>query len=367
VDVDAFLVVTTQAPSRSSWTQSGLLPTGATFPIAHRLADGSVLVAGAWASMVYRTGTGFWGSVVPWGDWSLTSPMVHQRSGTASVLLRDGRVLAAGGNCCGPTGENVPWAEVYDPRTRTWAATADMLHARSTPGLVVLLDGRVLAMGGLESGFAKTATAEIYDPATGRWSPTASMATARYGPLAARLPDGRVLVAGGSSESGLLGSVEVYDPATGRWSAVAGMSAARQASATTVTLLANGRILVVGGIDGDGCLATAEYYDPVVGAWHSAGSMSVGRCFHSAALTASGSVLVAGGVSSLQGPALASAELYDPATNSWARTADMSEAREASAAVLLASGDVLVAGGMNPGAGVSSGSELFHPVGRPPR
>jgi N-acetylneuraminic acid mutarotase len=134
-----------------------------------------------------------------------------------------------------------------------------------------------------------------------------------------------------------------------------------------VTLLANGRILVVGGLDGDGCLASAEYYDPVVGAWRSAGSMSVGRCFHSAVLTASGSVLVAGGLSSLQGPALASAELYDPATNTWARTAGMTEAREAPAAALLPSGDVLLAGGMNPGAGVSRGSELFHPVGRPPR
>jgi len=84
-------------------------------------------------------------------------------------------------------------------------------------------------------------------------------------------------------------------------------------------------------------------------------------------LTASRSVLVAGGLSSLQGPAMASAELYDPATNTWARTAGMTEAREAPAAALLPSGDVLLAGGMNPGAGVSRGSELFHPVERPPR
>jgi hypothetical protein len=367
VDVDAFLVVNTQAPTRSSWTQSGPLPTGATFSIVHRLPDGSVLVAGAWASMAYRTGTGFWGSVVPWGEWSLTGPMVHQRATAASVLLRDGRVLAAGGSCCGPTGESLPWAEVFDPRTRTWAATGDMLHPRSVPGLVLLADGRVLAVGG-GVGWTETATAEIYDPATGRWSATASMAIGRYGPLAARLPDGRVLVAGGfTHEAGALATAEIYDPATGLWSAGARMSAARAAPSATVTLLANGRILVVGGLGGDGCRASAEYYDPVVGAWRSAGSMSVGRCFHAAVLTASGSVLVAGGLSSLQGPALASAELYDPATNTWARTAGMTEAREAPAAALLPSGDVLLAGGMNPGAGVSRGSELFHPVGRPPR
>lgn len=101
-------------------------------------------------------------------------------------------------------------------------------------------------------------------------------------------------------------------------------------------------------------------------------TMSVARCFHAATLTASGSVLVAGGVFEERGPALSSAELYDPVSNTWTQAADMTEARQAPAAALLPSGEVLVAGGMDPrhpnaNAVVSNSSELFHPVGRPPR
>jgi len=205
---------------------------------------------------------------------------------------------------------------------------------------------------------------------TGRWSPTASMATARSGPLAARLPDGRVLVAGGFTfEAGTLADAEVYDPVSEAWSPIQSrMSAPRGAPSATATVLPGGGILVVGGWDRPrGCLARADYFDPALGAWRAASRMSVGRCFHAAVLTADGSVLVAGGVSGDNEPALSSAELYDPVANSWVRTADMAEAREAPAAALLTSGDVLLAGGVKPGVGVSRGSELFHPVGRPPR
>jgi len=63
----------------------------------------------------------------------------------------------------------------------TWTATGAMATARVGHTLTVLKNGKVLAAGG--SG----ATAELYDPTTGRWSPTGSMTKARGGHTATLL------------------------------------------------------------------------------------------------------------------------------------------------------------------------------------
>jgi hypothetical protein len=324
---------------------------------------------GSSTALLYRPWSGFWGSVASFGEWVSAGPLVHRRAGGTGVLLRDGRALVAGGGCCGADGDSVRWAETFDARTREWTAAGDLIHARYSPALVVLADGRVLAAGGLESGRSSTATAEIYDPATGRWTATGSMATARSEPLATLLADGRVLVAGGFTfEAGALASAEIYDPKTGTWSPTASMRSARGVPAATITNLHDERVLVTGGwADADGCPDGAEYFDPAHGVWRSAASMTMGRCFHSAVLTADGSVLVVGGVSDDGGAPLSSAEVYDPVADTWVRTADMVKARQAPLAVALLSGDVLVADGDAQKIGTDGvfprlTAELFHPV-----
>jgi hypothetical protein len=82
----------------------------------------------------------------------------------------------------------------------------------------VLLDGRVLVAGGFSSNGKPLASAELYDPASGTWSATASMVAVRLGCTATVLPDGKVLVAGGlgvSGDSETLASAELYDPGSG--------------------------------------------------------------------------------------------------------------------------------------------------------
>jgi hypothetical protein len=57
---------------------------------------------------------------------------------------------------------------------------------------------------------AAIATAELYDPATGRWSATAVMATARLFHPATLLKNGKVVVAGGFGSTNALASAELY-------------------------------------------------------------------------------------------------------------------------------------------------------------
>lgn len=75
----------------------------------------------------------------------------------------------------------------------------------------------------VETYFATaTASAELFDPATETWSATASLQTARMNHSSAQLHDGRIVVAGGMPHgAGYFGSgfdsAEIYDPATGSW------------------------------------------------------------------------------------------------------------------------------------------------------
>ena len=178
------------------------------------------------------------------------------------------------------------------------------------------------------------------------WSSAADLITARKYHTATLLLNGRVLVVGGKGLTGTLASAELYDPATNKWSSAGNLSAARLFH--SATLLPNGLVLVVGGEFIPGTLASAELYDPATNSWSSAGTMIDSRSSHSATLLSNGRVLVAGGIheygNSGSSYTLAGAELYDPATNSWSAADSLVTARYGQSATLLPDGRVLVAG-----------------------
>jgi hypothetical protein len=66
--------------------------------------------------------------------------------------------------------------------------------------MVQLLDGRLLAVAGVDRSYHLTDSAETYDPAIGTWHLTGKLAEAKMWPAAAVLPDGRVLLAGGATD-----------------------------------------------------------------------------------------------------------------------------------------------------------------------
>ena len=119
--------------------------------------------------------------------------MTTARANAAAVRLRDGRVLICGGTATGEVGGVLSSAEVYDPAARSFTSTGSMTVPRAGQTITLLRDGRVLVAGGVQNaGFrSELASAEIYDPGAGTFSATGSMSVPRAGPQRAGCAAGR--------------------------------------------------------------------------------------------------------------------------------------------------------------------------------
>jgi hypothetical protein len=340
---------------------------GRSFHTATALVDGRVLLAGGYFDFHPIRQVDLFDPTA--GTFTETGSMAEARGFGTGTLLADGRVLFAGGD---PStwDSGSPYlasAELYDPTTGTFGPTGSMAASRDFHTATLLRDGRVLIAGGTDTYAHALSSAELYDPATGTFSPTGSLAGPRGFHTATLLLDGRVLIAGGTSDSWgghqFLESAEIYDPATGKFAVTGAMRVAR--GSHTATRLLDGRVLVVGGTTtGDPSFNTAELYEPKTGKFTATGSMSAGRTFHDATLLADGRVLVTGGDAhgwDYGGPFLASAEVYDPDLGSFAATGTMIDKLTNHTATLLTDGRLLIAGGYNGSADVAD-AELYDPT-----
>ncbi|MCP4701839.1 MAG: hypothetical protein GY862_34010 [Gammaproteobacteria bacterium] len=290
------------------------------------------------------------------GTWIDANNMNSAREHHTSILLHNGKLLAAGGN----DGEKpLSSAELYDPATGEWIFTGDLNQARENHSASMLRTGKVLITGGFDDT-DYLSSMELYDPVTETWNiAKGSLNTARAGHTVTVLLDGSVLAAGGTDDSGSLAGAELYDPGAGDWTPVISqMNTAR--TRHTATLLADGSVLASGGYDGVNQLDDSELYDPESNTWRSVKKMSTARENHTAILLRNGKVLVAGGGYG-DDNYLSSAELYDPDTDTWNNTTgNLRYAREKHTASLLPDGKVLAAGGYN-GANQLSKAELYDP------
>lgn len=182
-------------PANNTWTVlTNARANVGEYPHANLLPDGKVFVI---AGPDYRSRT----LDVATQQWTTidTAPIPTG----SSVQYRPGKFLAAGGGS--PNVDPVTrGAAVIDMNAATpaWRNVGSMAGPRFQHNLLVLPDGKVLAVGGstIYSLVATqgTKTAELWDPATESWSTMASMRDPRmYHSTSLLLPDGRVLVAGG--------------------------------------------------------------------------------------------------------------------------------------------------------------------------
>jgi N-acetylneuraminic acid mutarotase len=336
--------------AQAAWSGMDPLPSGRYNHTATVLADGRVLVAGGSDSAPLASARLYDPTTNAWSD---AASMSLARHGQAAALLKSGKVLVAGG--VGPgadpasVGDYTATAEIYDPTANSWSKAASMSTGRFEPTMTVLKDGRVLLAGGVgdidstHRGVA-LASAEIYNPASDSWSDAGAMSAARLGGTATLLANGDVLVAGGfNNTDGGLATAELFDPSSG-WKATGSLADARDDA--TATALPSGDVLVAGGDNGAGAaIASVEVYGAGSGTWHKVASMAGARETAAAALLKDGSVLVAGGQNGRNGDLLASTERYDPVADAWTDGGAMAIARAQHTLTALPDGRALAIGG----------------------
>jgi hypothetical protein len=256
-------------PTTRRWRLDGEPQIRRSAHTATLLNDGNVLVAGGDIGNSITTAELYTAAT---GQWSDTGNMSTVRFRHTATLLPDGRVLAAGGGRAPFLGGSAPLtaAEIYDPASGEWHSTGPMKEQHDAHTATLLPDGRVLAVGTLPFNGSPypgpsfpplLPGAEVYSSTTNTWAAGAPLSTPRWGHTATLLLDGRVVIIGGYSWYGqVLSSVEIFDPVSNRW--YAARSLTRPRVNHTATLLADGTILVVGGISQFGATDTAERYDP---------------------------------------------------------------------------------------------------------
>lgn len=260
--------------------------------------------------------------------------MNFARQSHTSTLLKDGRVLVAGGSgIIGP----IPVSEIYDPSTDMWVSSSWMSYSRSFHTATLLPDGTVLVIGGV-SDIEGLDTAEIYDPASDTWSIAGRMNSAHTLHTATVLPDGRILVIGGVDAEGALKGVDYYDPATKEWTTGKDMEQPR--GGHTATLLNDGRVLVAGGADGSRLFRTAELYDPNADTWETVGKMEKERGNHRAVLLNNGQVMVTSGML-----VSGKCEMFDPDTKEWSPGPSLQIPRRGHTLTVIGEDKYIIVGG----------------------
>jgi hypothetical protein len=227
-----------------------------------------------------------------------TDSMTVARARHTATLLPSGNVVAIGGTTSAAVEEYAPNAG--DPSAGTWTAApvAALTTPRSRHVAALLLDGRVLVAGGVDSGGAVLDSAEIYAGPAVAMAPAASMATPRADATATTLPDGRVLVAGGFDAAGVpLASAEIYDPLLDAWSPATNDMGDARGLHRAVLLVGPGQVLLTGGADaaGDG-LRSTELFDPATDTFSDGGDVEGPGVFaHTLTVLGNGEAAVAGG------------------------------------------------------------------------
>lgn len=211
------------------------------------LKDGRVLVAGG-----KSTDVGSFGRAVSAAElfvpnepavWKSLGQQPEQWGQHTSTRLNDGRVLLAGFS------GNLKDSFLFSPDTDTVVSTASLTNPHLAAGAVLLEDGRVMIAGGASDSLDPANTAlssvEFYDPKTEQWTVGPDMNQSHYPVFMTRFADGRV-IAGTRSENGDSSpSVEIFDPAVGTWSLLE-QPLQEKVSYADAVILSNDRVLLSG-------------------------------------------------------------------------------------------------------------------------
>ncbi len=181
---------------------------------------------------------------------------------SGQTVLRDGRVLVAGGLLSGvfaSTGYRFPPGHrltlVLDPESERWTLGPPMSVGRWYPTATTLPDGRALLLGGFDDRKDNdlTSALDVLSPDAGRIdaAPSAARRVGLYPPMAV-LPSGDVLLAGPQAAD-----VALLDAARMAWRTLPPLDAYRGGANLVLTPGSRSRAMLVGGTDLDG------YFEPL--------------------------------------------------------------------------------------------------------
>jgi hypothetical protein len=290
------------------------------------------------------------------GRWVSLPPMSEPRLDFTVTVMLDGRVLIVGGRTKSwaesPDGASTSVVEVFDATTQHSTRVASLGIPRAGHTATLLPSGKVVVAGGDPTG-----TAEIYDPGANVWTLAAPMPQVRYDHAAALIAGGRVFVTGGATRPPMGISphgaqpaqlpAAIYDPSSDRWTGAATPQFDRPVY-PTATLLRNGRVLVVGGQymynSPDQRAETSELYDPTANTWSAVPPETRTLARQYHTATLLPDGRVLVAGGVLNDRSVGLAVVYDPKTNAFTLEPNMTDGRCGQGAALLTTGPVLVIG-----------------------
>jgi len=220
--------------------------------IAVLLNNGKVLLAGGvgtgWtflaAAELYDPST---------NTFTKTKNMTTARESHTATLLKDGNVLITGGHQGRRSAITIyTSAEIYNPASGAFTTVANLTIKRHKHDAILLDDGKVLIVGGSDErdGRGAYTSAEIYNPKTKTFAKIGGMNLSRYKlqGTTVLLKNGKILIAGGANQA------EIYNPTTKTFDVAAGKFETARLFASA-TLLPNGQVLIVGGYDNNNAVS----------------------------------------------------------------------------------------------------------------
>lgn len=201
------------------------------------------------------------------GSWTTLSPPSGQSASTM-FLLTDGSVMLQGGNGSRTFMRLSPdqYGNYLNPQ---WSTPASMPESRLYYASSVLRDGRLLVAGGEYSDAgSETNTADIYDPVANVWFPlTQSPGFSQIGDSPCKLlSDGRFMLCQLQTSQ-----IAVYDPLANSWASVASSHAANSEEESW-SLLPDQSVLTV---HCTSATNSADRFVPGLNQWVSAGTPPV--------------------------------------------------------------------------------------------
>lgn len=234
-------------PSSNTWTATlGPMALSHRFHTATLLPDGKVLIAGGAAGPLITADPKVTEIYTPLTGLFTTGPALPEaRQGHTATLMKDNKILFIGNSGDNSAAGKILTYNSVTPTSSTWSSTAAASHVRYNHTATVLdnAQSQVMIIGG---GVAPT-TAEIYDLDSNSWTTTLppAMSIARSLHTSTLLLDGRVLVVGGYDGKQSLTSIEIYDPNANTWATYAKVLNSARAMHTS-TRMNNGDVLIVG-------------------------------------------------------------------------------------------------------------------------